>query len=601
MADFTALYDACVMKTLITFQFELQPHPGDTTRQCLAAVRAEVSDWLRGLFRGAGVHDLHLSFDGVTRTPQPDHELRTDEQDCATHCLTSWEWEFPEPRDPRAVWRFSCLLACDARAVQIALVVGVRWRSFVLRPLDFPLDNRNPLCTLAALRDKLLHGWTCRIEGQPVPTRARPLRKNNVERFVREDLLNPTRVLPVVLLSLDGPLSSKADSLQAIQDQVLGLAQIAALLERPATERFMKLMGPAYTPDQVLRVYWPGLALDGTPQDHPYQDLAALHKNLHDGPLNALLVGFLAPVSAQQHGEGPVIRAARVALEAERGDRRRSDPAAAERLAAELEQARQAQQRLQRESEVSGRHVRVLLDELADLRGQLTALRAALATAPARPDERFDELAAELERAWDENKRLRADWEGARRQLAELETDFRTYLDSSVLFEEAPGAADAPTPAGGRSFATVLDALRAAAGDFADVLVVWEDAERSAEHSSFGAPAKVFQALEAIAEVGRAYFKARSGGPPLGPVDRAFLRRVPFKYTAFESQTTMSLFGGERVFHHRGQSRQMQRHLTLGGGNTNRCLQIYFDFDDATQRVLVGYCGRHLPYTRQRT
>jgi hypothetical protein len=126
------------------------------------------------------------------------------------------------------------------------------------------------------------------------------------------------------------------------------------------------------------------------------------------------------------------------------------------------------------------------------------------------------------------------------------------------------------------------------------------DAYRSAEESPFSSPAKVFQALEAMAEVGRAYFESRNGGPPLGRIDQAFLRRIPFKYTGFESQTTRSLFGEERVFHHGGESRQMQRHLTLGG-TTNNCLQIYFEFDEPTQRVLIGYCGRHLPYARQRT
>jgi hypothetical protein len=45
----------------------------------------------------------------------------------------------------------------------------------------------------------------------------------------------------------------------------------------------------------------------------------------------------------------------------------------------------------------------------------------------------------------------------------------------------------------------------------------------------------------------------------------------------------------------------MQRHLTLGGGGTNSCLSIYFEFDDANQRVVIGYRGRHLPYSNQRT
>ncbi len=64
---------------------------------------------------------------------------------------------------------------------------------------------------------------------------------------------------------------------------------------------------------------------------------------------------------------------------------------------------------------------------------------------------------------------------------------------------------------------------------------------------------------------------------------------------------TLGLHGTDRVFHHQGQSRQMVRHLTLGGGSTNNCLQIYFEFDEETRRVLIGYCGRHLPYASQRT
>jgi hypothetical protein len=183
-----------------------------------------------------------------------------------------------------------------------------------------------------------------------------------------------------------------------------------------------------------------------------------------------------------------------------------------------------------------------------------------------------------------------------------LETDFRNYLDASALFgpdDEAAAAKQSPPVA--EAPGTVADALDRAAEHFPDTLEIWEEAKRSAEESSFGNPAKVYDALSAIAEVGRAYLHAREGGPPLGPIEHAFRRRVPFKYTSFESRTTMSIFGGERVFSHHGKKRQMRRHLTLGGGTTNNCLQIYFEFDEESKRVLVGYCGRHLPYSRQRT
>jgi len=593
------------MKPLVAFQFEMQPRAGQTSRECLAAVRGEMTDWLRGLFRGMGVHDLQLSFDGSSVTPGAGHEVQTDERGCATHRLAALAWEFNDPQIPEITWRFSGVVACDARAVEVALVVRAGWQPFALRPLNAPWSNANPLTTVAALRDKLLLGWNCQVEGQPIPTRARLLRKGRVDAFVHDVLLNPKRVLPVVVLCLNGPLKIDIDALHALQVHLGGLAHVAALLDQPAEDRLAKLLGAeVYCWEAVLRIYWPGLLQKELPLTHPYQTWEALQKSLKTAPLPGIVQTLLAPVSAEQYREGRIIRAACAALDGDRSGGARGDPAEAERLAAAEAQLRQAQLGLQRESQAAQRRVAALLDELAELRGQLAALRANPPAAPVAADAEFADLAAELERAWDENARLRTDWEAARRQLGELETDFRNYLDSSALLWESREAADAPAPpaaAGGRSFATVADALRAAADEFADVLVVWEDAERSAEQSLFGSPGKVFQALAAVAEVGRAYFAARDGGPPLGPVDRAFLGLVPFKYPCFESQTTRNLFGAERVFHHRGQSRQMQRHLTLGGGTTNNCLQIYFDFDNAARRVLVGYCGRHLPYARQRT
>jgi hypothetical protein len=592
------------MRNLIVYQFEVQPRPGQTSRECLAAVRDELTEWLRDLFRGLGVHDLQLPFDGSRAAPVDGHELGTEQLECASHRLATLEWEFPEPREPAVVWHFAGVLACDTRSVQLALQIGVRGRSFALRPVNFPLDNRNPLCTIPALRDKFLLGWKCSVEGQPVPAHPRPLRKSHIDKFVREALFSPDRVLPIFLLALSDRVNVDTDGLEVLQTHVRGLAQLAAVLDGPAAERLRKVAGPEFfPPDCALRLYWPGASRDGRSQAHPYQTVEQLVENSKTGPLHDQLLLMLMPVAAAQFREGEVIRAARAALAAGLRDRRGADPATAARLAAaeaELQQARQAQQQLQREHDAARRHVQALLDDLVDLREQLAALRAG---PTGRPAKEFDELAVEVERAWDENKRLRADWETARRQLAELEDDFRNYLDASVLLGEAPEPAT-PAPgsaAGERGFATVVDALRAAGHEFADVLAVWEDAERSAEQSPFASPTKVYRALEAIADVGRAYFRARQGGPPLGPLDRAFLSRVPFKYTSFESQTTLGLFGAERVFHHGGQSRQMQRHLTLGGGTTNNCLQIYFDFDDAAQRVLVGYCGRHLRYSRQRT
>src|SRR5204862_8129272 len=113
-------------------------------------------------------------------------------------------------------------------------------------------------------------------------------------------LLNPSRVLPVVLFTLGGRLQMDLEALHALQAHVMGLAHVAALLDPPAVERFAKLVGAEVCRrDAVLRVYWPGLLQEGVPQAHPYQTLEQLQQNLRAAPLDNLLMTLLAPVSAE--------------------------------------------------------------------------------------------------------------------------------------------------------------------------------------------------------------------------------------------------------------------------------------------------------------
>jgi hypothetical protein len=86
-------------------------------------------------------------------------------------------------------------------------------------------------------------------------------------------------------------------------------------------------------------------------------------------------------------------------------------------------------------------------------------------------------------------------------------------------------------------------------------------------------------------------------GASLGPLDQAFRQKVPFKYAPCESEMTMAMYGHERLFHDGEHRREIQRHLTLGGGGN--CLQVYFDFDESNGKVIIAYCGPHLSHYRQ--
>lgn len=63
-------------------------------------------------------------------------------------------------------------------------------------------------------------------------------------------------------------------------------------------------------------------------------------------------------------------------------------------------------------------------------------------------------------------------------------------------------------------------------------------------------------------------------------------------YRSTESEETENKHGDRREFCHGERCVPMFRHLTF---NNNGCsLQIYFEFDREQEKVIIGYCGKHL-------
>jgi hypothetical protein len=589
---------ATLMANVCAYQFVLRPHEGQTSHACFDAVRDEMADWICEIYRAVGWQGVAVPFDGTCLAPHPTHELWSDQRVCATHRLASIEWVWPEGEDPTLSWMLACTTACDDKAVEVALIIRIVSRPFLLRPLHFILRENNPLAFLPSLANRLLHLWPAELGGWPIPTKARELRDKQIDEFYRATLHDPKRVLPVVVVNLAGPVQLRGNGLQDAQERLLGLAQVAALVNASAVQRLAKLL-PDDPPWEncPARIYWPAVA-DDVPCNQELFSPADLEQQLQTRALDQVLLTKFLEFSAGRYREGDLIRATRLAVDRERADWRQVADTAERELSSlrtETRQAVEERERLRQECDTAWQLIHSLQGDLAALRETKPATGTA---------QSFDELATELEKAWDENRRLTAEIENERLELAELREELRVHQQNWSLLAAAPaseGKVARPEPTGERAFAEVAEALQAAAEDFADILVIWDDARQAADKSPYRMPGKVYRALRAIAEVGRAYFQARDGGPPLGPVEQAFSCRVPFKYSSFESETTMRMYGSERVFHLGNDSRQMQRHLRLGGGDTNNCIVIYFDFDDATQRVLIGYCGRHLHYHRQRT
>lgn len=69
-------------------------------------------------------------------------------------------------------------------------------------------------------------------------------------------------------------------------------------------------------------------------------------------------------------------------------------------------------------------------------------------------------------------------------------------------------------------------------------------------------------------------------------------------YSAKESETLTNnrKLSSLRVFEYNGEKIEMQRHLKIGvAQNTEQTLRVYFHIDNHNKKIVIGYCGEHLP------
>jgi len=133
------------------------------------------------------------------------------------------------------------------------------------------------------------------------------------------------------------------------------------------------------------------------------------------------------------------------------------------------------------------------------------------------------------------------------------------------------------------SFATVSEALYSADKNLPN-LEIWESAFQSALKIDRYQPDRVYSSLVALDEAGHAYF-----GKTMDISIQEFLKSRKCIYTPRESPSTLNRYGEERFFRNKGETRQMFKHLKIG-----RKLRIYIEFDEEKNKVLIGYCGKHL-------
>lgn len=222
---------------------------------------------------------------------------------------------------------------------------------------------------------------------------------------------------------------------------------------------------------------------------------------------------------------------------------------------------------------------------IAKIRHVDAAERAAAARQQMNDDADYQQLANSYA---DENAALRTNIDKLEEQLRAVRSQLYRLQTEAAWAD----AADDLQPDAAVPPATVEEAVAKARLLFAGTLVFGDDVERSvaelAPHA--GPPDKVFGYLQALSELSH----ARRNGP-LGQSTVQWLsdRNVEVSTesdTVKRSRAEMS----RRVWHDGANSRQFEMHLKPNEStHPGQCVRIYFDWDEPSQQIVVGWVGRH--------
>lgn len=542
------------MRTVYALQFEIIPDTGKSPTTILQEIRQLLKEWVQAnYYRRQGIN-LNLVFDGEPITPLQGHQITASHKSYNEFELLSLDWTHTESETP-LTWATTCTFGTDGERIDASCIVRMGYSTFGIKPLgDFTLGRPKVI-------ERILKAYNCQMNCFSIPSTFEYLKSDDdVQDFITNTLLNPTRQLPVILLSEDVWTEQPFTDPAILQTRLLGYAKVV-LVSKLAGFKLTEIVGKRLSCfNGAIRIYWPGLTVDSNPFAHHLFLQDQLLQIAGDEPnkFNEYIFKMLSELASLSLVEGKTARRVKVAFETKR----------TEEIVA-LRQ--QINDKSISQDELETKFL-LLLDDVSKLQQEKSKIRSEKDTA----EYRILELEEELE-TWKDNLN--------KLKLYEKPYD-QTAMASETVQEEELG------------FDSVLDALEKAQKRFSRNLCIWDSAIDAAKKSQFKRRDEVYSALKAINEITQQYF---ANNKRIGSSLETAFAAYGCNFRPTEHQNTLTMYGDERIFKNNGQQKQMLMHLTLGGGDRNNCLQIYFEFDEDTKMTNVGYCGFHLPYASQRT
>ncbi len=216
---------------------------------------------------------------------------------------------------------------------------------------------------------------------------------------------------------------------------------------------------------------------------------------------------------------------------------------------------------------------------------------------------RFDALVGEAsekgnqadlaEHYFNESARLERELGRERERADRLQEQVANLSQALQYLPTSPGSADEIAPEPAFTVNSIQDAVLRATEEFPQDLVFGGDVSEGITTvvANAGPPDKIFEYLKTLAEMAQ---QRRSDG--LGKDMIAWLKEHGLKASA-ESQTVLNSAAEmqKRTWDDgRGTRRRFEKHLKPKDGTSpDQCVRIYFDYDEAIEKAVVGWVGRH--------